>query len=214
MSKSSSKIENSIQELEIFIENCKPSLLSSNKIIVNRDEIEYIIEDIKKNIPEEVERFRKLLSNKEAIEREAQEKYDALIQEATERTNELVSENEIMMQARQKGDEIVNAAVEQAQEIINDAIMQGDAYKDSAQQYLNDMLENLNDLIYSCIDQSTKNTNKFIESLGKIGAVVSENLNELNGVNDMPEDNDEPTELNLEDEEKPSIFDNPVETQL
>ena len=58
MPKSNSKIENSIQELENFLENCKKVPLSPNKIMVNREELEYIIEDIKKNIPEEVESIR------------------------------------------------------------------------------------------------------------------------------------------------------------
>lgn len=206
MNKSNSKIENSIQELEIFIENAKPFPLSSSKIVINREEVEYIIADIKKNIPEEVERYRKVISNKEAIEREAQDRANALIQEATDKTYELLSENEIMMQARQKADEIINTAVAQAQAILDDAVAEGDAYKESAQMYLNDMLVKLHDMIYNCIDQTTKNTNKFIDSLNNVGNVVADNLNELNGVSQEPE----------QPEVETSIFDNDItnETQL
>lgn len=182
MAKSNSKIENSIQELEIFIENCKSVPLSPNKIIVNREEVEYLIDDLRRNIPEEVERYRKVISNKEAIEREAQDKANQLINEATNKTYELLSENEIMLQARNRADEIVNMAYAQAQAILDDAVMQGNAYKQSAQQYLNDMLVNMNDLIYNCIDTTTKNTNRFLEQLGKAGDTVRENINELNGI--------------------------------
>ncbi|HAL03455.1 MAG TPA: vacuolar family H+-ATPase subunit H [Lachnospiraceae bacterium] len=206
MPKSNSKIENSIQELENFLENCKKVPLSPNKIMVNREELEYIIEDIKKNIPEEVERYRKVISNKEAIEKEAQERASELIKLATDKTNELLSENEIMLQARQKADEIVDMAAKQAQEIYDDAVMQGNAYKASAQQYLNDMLVNLHDLIYSCVDQTTRNTNKFLDSLKDVGSTVTDNLNELNGYS-VPEEEAseeqpaiEPLDLDLPEE--------------
>ena len=206
MPKSNSKIENSIQELENFLENCKKVPLSPNKIMVNREELEYIIEDIKKNIPEEVERYRKVISNKEAIEKEAQERASELIKLATDKTNELLSENEIMLQARQKADEIVDMAMKQAQEVYDDAVMQGNAYKASAQQYLNDMLVNLHDLIYSCVDQTTRNTNKFLDSLKDVGSTVTDNLNELNGYS-VPEEEaseeqpaTEPLDLDLPEE--------------
>ena len=194
MAKSNSKIENSIQELEAFLESCKNVPLSTSKIVVNKEELEYFIEDIKKNIPEEVERYRKVISNKEAIEKEAQERANELIQEATDKTYQLLSENEIMLQARQKADEIVNMAVKQAQEIYDDAVMQGNAYKASAQQYLNDMLVNLHDMIYSCVDQTTRNANKFLDSLKDVGSTVTDNLNELNGypVTDSSEASEEP----------------------
>ena len=202
MSKTTSKIEDAIEELEDYINKCKPVMLSSNKICVNKYDIDYLISELKKSIPEEVERFRKVISNKEAIEREAQEQANELIREAAERTNELLSESEITEQARQRADDLIETAARQAQEIYDDAVRQGNEYKDSAQQYLNDMLVNLRDMIYACIDQTTKNTNKFLEQLGQAGMTVTDNLNELNNVEaegyDMME---EPLELEEEEEE-------------
>ncbi|MBE5895593.1 MAG: vacuolar family H+-ATPase subunit H [Lachnospiraceae bacterium] len=198
MAKSTSKIENLIEELEIYIDNCKPQAFSSSKIIVNREEIEDIIHDMKKNLPEELERYRKIISNKEAIEREAQNRANELVQMAADRTNELLSENEIMMQARQKADEIVQLAIEQAQAIVDDAHIQGNAYKESAQQYLCDMLDNLHSMIYDCIDSTTRNTNKFLDSLNQVGATVKDNLDELNGTEEMIEEEVVPEEVSAD----------------
>ena len=189
-SKSNSKIESRIEELESYIDNCKAYAFSSNKIIVNREEIEDIIKDLKADIPDEVERYRRIISNKEAIEQEALQQAKSLIARAESRTNELLSENEIMMQARAQADEIVALAYRQAEEILDKAYMDGNAYKESAQQYLNDMLVNLHTIIYSCIDNTTKNTNKFLESLNQVGETVQDNLNELNQVNTTIEEED------------------------
>lgn len=186
-SNSNSKIESRIEELESYIENCKPYHFSSNKIIVNREEIEDILQDLRSDIPDEVERYRRIISNKEAIEQEAKERAQYLIDQAESRTNELLSENEIMMQARAQADLIVKQATEYAQDLVDQAVLEGNAYKESAQQYLNDMLVNLHTIIYSCIDNTTKNTNKFLESLNQVGETVQDNLNELNQVEEDDE---------------------------
>ena len=111
-----------------------------------------------------------------------------MIDDVKSKTSQLLSENEIMMQARAKADEIVTLAIEEAQSIVDNAVMEGNAYKESAQQYLNDMLVNLHNIIYSCIDNTTRNTNKFLESLNQVGTTVQDNLNELNQVEQPQED--------------------------
>ncbi|HOO78860.1 MAG TPA: hypothetical protein PLQ04_00590 [Lachnospiraceae bacterium] len=193
MVKSNSKIENTIEEMQTYIDNCKPQLLNNSKIIVDKEEMEELINELKANIPEEIDRYRKVISNKEAIEKEAQNKANAMVAEAAEKTNELLSEHEIMMQAKERADEIIALAVEQAQGIVDSAQMQGNAYKESAQQYLNDMLVNLHEMIYSCIDSTNKNTSKFLEALNQVGMTVQENLTELN--QEEQEEPDKPEEL-------------------
>lgn len=186
MARVNSEIENAIQNLEDFIDNARHAKLSPGKIVVNKDDIEYLISELRNTIPSEVERYRKIISNKEAIEREAQEKADAMLDDVANKTNQLLSENEIMLRANEQADEIVNQAILKAQEIVNQAQAESFNYKNQAQQYLNDMLVNLHELIYDCIDTTAKNTNKFLDSLNQVGVTVSNNLDELNGTNEEP----------------------------
>lgn len=46
--------------------------------------------------PDEIKRYQKIISNKEAILNDAKAKAEALINEATVHTNELINEHEIM----------------------------------------------------------------------------------------------------------------------
>lgn len=187
MARINSEIENAINNLEDYVENAKHKFGSTDKIVVSKDDITFLIAELRNTIPAEVERYRKIISNKEAIEREAQEKADQMIDDVKAKTSQLLSENEIMLRANEQADEIVNSAIAKAQEIVNQAQLESDNYKAQAQKYLNDMLENLNVLIYDCIDTTAKNTNKFLESLNRVGVTVSDNLDELNGVNIEPE---------------------------
>ena len=72
----SSKMEQIIEEIEEYIDGCKFQPLSSTKIIVNKEELEELIAELRAKTPEEVKRYQKIISNKEAILADAQAKAD------------------------------------------------------------------------------------------------------------------------------------------
>ena len=61
----SSKIEQIIDEIEEYIDNCKPHNFSSSKIVVNRDEIDELLTELRMKTPEEIKRYQKILANKD-----------------------------------------------------------------------------------------------------------------------------------------------------
>ncbi len=63
----SSRMEQIIEEIEEYIDNCKYQPLSSTKIVVNKDELEELLTELKMKTPEEIKRYQKIISNKEAI---------------------------------------------------------------------------------------------------------------------------------------------------
>lgn len=90
----SSKMEQIIEEIEEYIDGCKFQPLSSTKIIVNKEELEELIAELRSKTPEEIKRYQKIISNKEAILADAQSKADQIIAQAQVQTSELVSESE------------------------------------------------------------------------------------------------------------------------
>lgn len=117
----SSRMEQIIEEIEEYIEGCKYQPLSSTKIIVNKDELEELLTELRMKTPEEIKRYQKIISNKEAILADAQAKADAIIAQAEVQTSELVSEHQIMQQAYAQANEVVMIATKQAQEILDNA---------------------------------------------------------------------------------------------
>jgi dsDNA-specific endonuclease/ATPase MutS2 len=186
MAKGNSKIENVIDEIEAEIQNSKSVFLSATQISVNREAIEVLIKDLRNCIPEELERCRKIISNREAIERQAREDAEKIRNDMKEQMEQIVSESEIMAQAKARADEMVALAAEEAEQIREDAWNERQMYLSSAQNYLNDMLLNLNDMIGECIDATTRNTQKFMDSLNSIGQTVQEDLFSLNNPNEDP----------------------------
>ena len=180
----SSRIEQLIDEIEEFIDNCKPQPFSSTKIIVNKDEMDELLRELRMKTPDEIKRYQKIISNKEAILNDARAKAEALINEATIQTNQLINEHEIMQQAYAQANEVVTMATRQAQDILDNATMEANAVRMSAMQYMDDMLANLENVIASSVQTARTDYDTLIGNLNHYHEIVQSNRAELNPAED------------------------------
>ncbi len=170
-----SRIEQIIDDLELFIENCKFKPFSTDMIVVSKTEIDEMIRDLRMTTPEEIKRYQKIISNKEAILNDAKEKAQALIDNAAVQTNQLISEHQIMQQAYAQANEIVELATQQAQEILDRATIEANAMRASMVQYSDGMLANIENIIKQTIDFTTRDCNKLLGELQEIDGIVTAN---------------------------------------
>ena len=184
----STKIEQLIDEIEDYIENCKYVPLSNNMIKVNKDEIEELLRDLRMKTPDEIKRYQKIISNKEAILADAQAKADAIIAQAQVKTDELVSEHEIMQQAYAQANEVVMIATKQAQEILDNATNDANNIRMGAMQYTDDILKNLESTISHAMDSSKARSDAYMSTLQGFLDVVTTNRAELNPTADIQEE--------------------------
>ncbi len=181
----SSRIEQLIDEMEEYIENCKPKFMSNTDIIVNKEEIDELLRELRMKTPDEIKRYQKIISNKEAILQDARDKAEALINEATVHTNELINEHEIMQQAYAQANEVVTMATAQAQEILDNAIMEANAVRSAAVQYMDDMLIHLENVITASTQSATSNYESLVGSLNQYRDIIQSNRRELHPVEDL-----------------------------
>ena len=175
----SSRIEQLIDELEEYIESCKPKFMSNSEIIVNKEEIDELLRELRMRTPEEIKRYQKIIANKDAILADAQSKADSMIEEAQIHTSELVSEHEIMQQAYAQANEIVTAATEQAQEILDHATRDANDIRIGAMQYTDDLLANAESIIGHTLDSYTTKYDGLVNSLQECYDMVRNNRSEL-----------------------------------
>ena len=180
----SSRIEQLIDEIEEYIESCKPKFMSNTEIIVNKDEIDELLRELRMKTPDEIKRYQKIISNKEAILNDAREKAEALINEATVHTNELINEHEIMQQAYAQANEVVTMATRQAQDILDNATIEANNVRQAAMQYMDDMLSHLENIISSSTQTATSNYESLIGSLNHYRDVIQTNRSELHPVDE------------------------------
>ena len=173
----SSNIENIIAELEAYIADCKPSKFSKNSIIVNRDDIESLLDELKSKTPDEIRKYQKIINNKDAILNDAKAKAQAMIDQAQVKTDELISEHEIMQMAYAQADEVVRAATEQARAILDKATMEANEYRQSAQEYTDNLLAAIEQLLASSIETTRSKEESLLSSLqGYLDVVVNNRI--------------------------------------
>ena len=180
----SSKIEQLIDEIEEYIDTCKYQPLSKTNIVVNKEEIDELLRELRMKTPDEIKRYQKIISNKEAILNDAKQKAEALINEATVHTNELINEHEIMQQAYAQANEVVTLASKQAQEILDNATIEANNVRSAAMQYMDDMLANLEGIIAQSMETASGHYQGLLSSLGKYNEIIKSNRNELHPVED------------------------------
>ncbi len=184
----SSRIEQIIDEIEEYIEDCKPQVLSQGaRIIVNKDEILELIQELRQKTPEEIRRYQKIISNQEAILADARTKADEILAQAQIQTNELVSEHEIMQQAYAKANEVIMNSTQQAQDILDQATNEANAVRESAMAYIDDRLAGLEGLIKNAINENNKRATQLNTSLTEYLDVIVANRAELNPPQEEPQ---------------------------
>ena len=160
-----SKIQQIIDELEEFIDGCRFQPLSNTKIIVNKDELIDFISDLRQNIPDEVRKYQRIIANREAIIRDAQDKAEEMIRKANEMTSTLVSEHEIMQQAFREANIVIENATNQANTIIDNATAEANDIRVSAIQYTDDSLGNIQNILNTAIEGMTVKYDAVMRSL-------------------------------------------------
>ena len=175
----SSRIEQLIDEIEEYIDSCKYQALSNTKIIVNKEEIDELLRELRMKTPDEIKRYQKIIINKAAILNDARTKAEALINEATVHTNELINEHEIMQQAYAQANEVVSLASHQAQEILDNATIEANNMRAAAIQYTDEMLANLENMMVQTMNMTTSHYESFINNLNGYAEVIRSNRGDL-----------------------------------
>ena len=203
----SSRIEQIIEEIEEYVESCKYQPLSTTKIVVNKEELEELLRELRMKTPDEIKRYQKIISNKDAILADAQAKADAVIAETKTQVQDMVKESEVMQQAYAQANEIVNSANQQAQAIIDSATADANNLRLSAISYTDEMMANLEQLIHGTMENANARYNElaqtynaFAQSHQSAADVVSENRSELapHLNNPIPKQTEEEPEENLD----------------
>lgn len=176
-----SRIEQLIGEIEEYIESCKFQPLSNTKILVNKEELEELLVELRLRIPDEIKKYQKIISNQDAILNEARAQADAMVAEATAQTNELVNEHEIMQKAYAEANRVVEDAQAQAQAIIDEAVNEANGIRQASINYTDDMLNSLQTIITHSMEGAQSRFDAFISSMQSSYDIVSSNRGELAG---------------------------------
>ncbi len=206
-----SKIEEIIYEIENYIESCKPAPFSGNrKIIVDKDDMQDLLVQLKMRTPEEIKRCQKVINNKDAILDKAKLEGEELIENAKKERAIILDESVIMQEAQAKAKVILEEAEAKAASIIHEAetdaasrvseaqeysrvitdkaTEESEAVRIGAIEYTDGLLAHVQEIIVNSLEAYRNNYSEMVATLQADYETIMNNRNELIGEDALSEE--------------------------
>ena len=174
-----SRIEQLIEDIYEFVESCRMQPLSSTKVIVPKDELYDLLDELRLRTPDEIKRYQKIISNRDAIIADAEEKAETILKQTREKAKDLLNEHEIMQQAYYQANEMIMQASEEADRIRRDASEEADQIRTGALVYSNDVLTEVERVLANAYDTAISRYDGFIGTLKNNLEIINNNKREL-----------------------------------
>ncbi len=138
-------IENLIDELEDVMEVSWHLPLSGGRAVINANEVRRILEDIRLKLPKEIIQARKIVDDRTKIIEDARAESETIMKVSEERVKAMVSKSEIVRNAQMSANNIIAEATAKAKEM-----------KNSANEYVEEIMKQLDQIITSNLSEIRK----------------------------------------------------------
>ena len=184
------KIEQLIEDIYEFVESCKMQPFSTTKVIVPKDELYDLLDELRLSTPAEITKYKKVLVNRDAIFADAEKKANDIINNADNRALSMINEHEIMQKAYDQANEMVSKATAEADRLLSEANYESNQIRTSSLTYTEDLLNSVETLISNTLNQSSKDYEVLTNNLKSTLELINDNKQEL-AIPDNEEDNQE-----------------------
>ncbi len=182
-----SRIEQVIDDIYEFIESCKMQPLSQTKLIVPKDEMYDLLDELRLRLPDEIKRYQKIIANRDALIADAGEKAAVIINQAKEQAGQLVSENEISRQAYEHANDLIQDATLRSQSMLREAAEEAEQVRAGALAYTNEVLSEVERVVASAYEETRAKSEDMVAALKHHLDVVAENRSEVNEQLNLPQ---------------------------
>jgi vacuolar-type H+-ATPase subunit H len=174
-----SRIEQLIEDIYEFVESCRMQPLSSTKVIVPKDELYDLLDELRLRTPDEIKRYQKIIANRDAIIADAEEKAEGILRQTREKAKDLLNEHEIMQQAYYQANEMIMQASEEADRMRREASEEAEQIRTGALVYSNDVLTEVERTLASAYETAASRYDSFIGTLKNNLEIINNNKREL-----------------------------------
>ena len=174
-----SRIEQLIEDIYEFVESCRMQPLSSTKVIVPKDELYDLLDELRLRTPDEIKRYQKIIANRDAIIADAEAKAEGILVQTREKAKELLNEHEIMQQAYYEANEMIMQASQEADRLRRDAQEEADQLRTGALVYSNEVLSEVERVVAGAYENALSKYDGFIGTLKSSLDIISHNKREL-----------------------------------
>ncbi|MBQ2840643.1 MAG: hypothetical protein II996_00225 [Oscillospiraceae bacterium] len=159
-----SGIEELVNMLYEMVSDAWSLPFGAEKCLVEREKLLDLIDEIRVNLPKDLEQARAIVDNRNEILSQAKREAESIKAAAEERARHMVAEDEIVVTSRQKANEVMMAAEAKAKEL-----------RRAANDYAEDTLRRLETVIDQALNETRESRKQFKSAVVKTSAPKSEN---------------------------------------
>ena len=194
---SQTRIEQLINEIYEFVEECKPTPRSQSKIIVPKDQLLDLIDELKRRTPDEIKRYQKIIANCDTIIAQAEEKAVEIENAAKERAQQMVDETRIMQDAYKQANDLIQDATTKAEETRKAAEDFSENVRTGVLSYAGDIMNIVEGVLSSSYNEIKDRNENLLGTIRDKLDTVSSNRREI-----FEQLNADPDEQTMEYEEE------------
>ena len=157
-----------IDDIEVLIDEAKPARFSPGKIMIEKDVLMTVIEELRKQIPGEIERSHKIILNK-----------DAILEDARVKSQQMIDQNEVVEMAKMRANEIETHAKDTARSVVHNANEEADQIRAGALRYVNEIMEDVQGYVASVKEAQERVFNQLLSALDSDLASIKTNAKEI-----------------------------------
>ena len=158
-----------IDDIEVLIDEAKPARFSPGKIMIEKDVLMTVIEELRK----------KIILNKDAILEDARVKSQQMIDQAARDAGELIDQNEVVEMAKMRANEIETHAKDTARSVVHNANEEADQIRAGALRYVNEIMEDVQGYVASVKEAQESVFNQLLSALDSDLASIKTNAKEI-----------------------------------
>ncbi len=145
--RANSKLEQKLEELYYLLEQARPSTFSKSKVVIDREVAYELLEDMRKELPEELIKYHEMTNRYGNIIGEAHDRASSIEREARDKQAKLINEQEIVKEAYEKANTIINEARQESDNTLMAANQEADVIREGAFEYTQSMMVKLQKLL-------------------------------------------------------------------
>ena len=115
----------------------------TGKVLVDEEDLIHLVEDLRRDLPQELERAEEIMRERDNIIQSAQKEADSIVKQSKLQAERLIDDNDIVLKARERSKMAIAQAQQQESEILERARQQARKFQEQVDDYAYQVFDQL-----------------------------------------------------------------------
>lgn len=135
-------VRNTLDKIESLVAGA-PHLPLTNKTLISEEELIHLVEELRRDLPQELEHATEVMRERDNILNNAQLEASNILKQAQQQAEQMLDANDIVIKAREKSRMVLSQAQQQEADIMEKTRQNSQQLQEDADRYANQVFDQL-----------------------------------------------------------------------